>query len=29
MRTEYFEVFYCQGLKERLHEFWPRYKHWD
>jgi hypothetical protein len=29
MRTEYFEVFYCQGLNEPLNEIWPRYKHWD
>ena len=29
MRTEYFEVFYCQGRDEPLDQAWPRLKSWN
>lgn len=29
MPYRHFDVFYCQGLKEPLSEFWPQVKKWD
>jgi hypothetical protein len=29
MPYEHFDVYYCQGLKQPLTQFWPRMKRWD
>lgn len=29
MPYEHFDVYYCQGLKQPLSQFWPRVKNWD
>jgi Dolichyl-phosphate-mannose-protein mannosyltransferase len=29
MPYEHIDIFYCQGLKQPLSEFWPKVKHWD
>lgn len=29
MPYEHFDVYYCQGLKQPLSQFWPRVKKWD
>ena len=29
MPYEHFDVFYCRGMKQNLHEIWPRLKKWD